>query len=145
MARKKATPKAKKAKKTTKTRPLAKQERAAKGREPDCQSERQSGPKGSGGGKAPGIGLHLSKELYDEATKISKKAYRSLIKEAATARIKDKIGDRIESLVDVVVDELLADLESSMALESLVAKRKKLKKKRAKKARAALAAKKSND
>ena len=80
-----------------------------------------------GGPDTDFLDLEMSKVLYDEARRVTREAYRELLKEAAKRQLGELWGERIEALAKLAVDELLADTEANLEIEAKIAARNEAK------------------
>jgi hypothetical protein len=80
----------------------------------------------SGGGASPDtrfLDLEASKLFYGMAQGVTREALSELMREAAKRHLKEAWGDRIEALAALAVEELLADMEANLDIESKIAAR----------------------
>lgn len=66
------------------------------------------------------LDLEPTQMLKGEADKVVPAAFRSLLEEAAKARLKERWGDRIEGLARLAVDQFLNELDSSLGVEAIL-------------------------
>lgn len=85
------------------------------------------GDQGDGPSGTDFLDLEMRKVLLGEAQGVTREAFRDLLKEAAKRHLQDKWGDRIDALAGLAVDELLADVETNMAIEAAIEARAKAK------------------
>jgi len=86
-------------------------------------SDRHDQQGGHGSSDTRFLDLEISKVMYGEAESVTREAFRELLKDAAKARIREVFGDRIDALAHTAVDELLADVEANLDIESRVKER----------------------
>jgi hypothetical protein len=88
----------------------------------------RGGPgRGRDGGGARGtefLDLEISKVLYAEAASLTKAAARELLHDAIKARLRERIGDRLDAIARVAADELVVDIEANLAIEARIAARR---------------------
>jgi hypothetical protein len=70
----------------------------------------------------------MSKVLYGEASSLVRAAFSELLKDEIKARLRDRLGDKIDGLARIAVDDLLGDLTANLAVESIIGKRAEAKK-----------------
>lgn len=66
------------------------------------------------------LDLEPTQMLKGEADQVVKRAFHSLLEEAAKARLKERWGDRIEGLARLAVDQFLNELDSSLGVEAIL-------------------------
>ncbi len=87
------------------------------------RSDQRSEPE-QRGGATNFLDLEISKVLFDEAEGITREAFRELLKEAAKRHWQARMGEQIDALAKLAVDELISDVEANLEIEARIAARK---------------------
>ena len=70
------------------------------------------------------LDLEISKVAYAEASSLTREAIRVIIKEAIEARLRERLGPRLEALGRIAADELADDLDANLDIEARIAARR---------------------
>jgi hypothetical protein len=70
------------------------------------------------------LDLEISKVAYAEASSLTREAARAIIKSAIEARLRERLGARLEALGRIAADELADDVEANLDIEARVAARR---------------------
>ena len=89
----------------------------------DGDEQRHGGPGRDGRPDTRFLQLEMSQVLYSEAEAVARPAFRELLLEAAKLRIRERWGDRITALAELVVDELLDGALASLEIEGRIQER----------------------
>lgn len=87
--------------------------------EPRGERRQEGGPPGT-----DFLDLEISQVLYSEASGVTRDAFRELLKDAVKARLKERLGAKIEALAKIAADELVEDVETNLSIEALINSRK---------------------
>jgi hypothetical protein len=85
------------------------------------------------------LDLEASKVLFEAACGAARAALREALAERARAHLSERIGQRIDALAALAVDELLADLDANLEIESRIEERRRRAEDRAERLRLLLA------
>ncbi|MCA9578720.1 MAG: hypothetical protein R3B40_15425 [Polyangiales bacterium] len=66
------------------------------------------------------LDLEPSQMLKGEADHAARRAFRSLLEEAAKERLRERWGERIDGLARLAVDQYLSELDSSLGVEAIL-------------------------
>jgi hypothetical protein len=94
------------------------------------QGQHNGGDRGGsdrGRGGPPGtefLDLELSKVLYGRAQSMSRSVAEEIIRDAIRARIKERLGPRLEAIGRLAADELIGDIEANLEIEATIAARR---------------------
>jgi hypothetical protein len=70
--------------------------------------------------------LELSKVVHGEAGEIAVEAARAILRDAIEARLRERLGPRLEALGRIAADELADDVEANLDIEARIAARRDL-------------------
>jgi hypothetical protein len=70
--------------------------------------------------KARFLDLEPTQMLKGEADVAARRALRSLLEDAAKARLQERWGERIDGLARLAVDHYLSELDSSLGVEAIL-------------------------
>ena len=86
------------------------------------QQDRVGGgpPGGGSGADTRFLQLEMSQVLYAEAEEVARPAFRELLLEAAKDRMRERFGNEINALAQLVVDELLDGVQASFEIEARI-------------------------
>jgi hypothetical protein len=70
------------------------------------------------------LDLEMSKVIHGEAGSLAREAARSILRSAIEARLRERLGDKLEALGRLAADDLVADLEANLAIEATIASRR---------------------
>lgn len=100
--------------------------RSEEGRARDGDNDGDRGPGGGGRGGAPNtefLDLEITKVLYGEASGLVRAAARELLQEAIKARLRERLGDRLDAIARLAADELVLDVEANLEIEARIVAR----------------------
>lgn len=90
--------------------------------------DRDSGHERSGGRSGPEgshfLDLEITRMLYGQAEKIAMEAARDIVKEAITARLRERMGDELEAIAVVAADAIADDFEANRRIEEVLEARR---------------------
>ena len=66
------------------------------------------------------LDLEPTQLLKGEAEAAARRAFRTLLEEAAKERLRERWGDRIDGLARLAVDQYLSELDSSLSVEAIL-------------------------
>lgn len=81
------------------------------------------GPDSGGGPDTRFLDFEIPEVLYHEAESLTRDAVRELLLEAAIERVRERMGDKLEALARLAVDELMTDVEASLDIASRIEQR----------------------
>lgn len=89
--------------------------------------DHRGGPGGDRGGPPGTSFLHLemSRVLYSDATELAKDACRSIMRDAIAARLRERLGDRLEAIARLAADDLADDVLANLDIEARVGERRR--------------------
>ena len=62
----------------------------------------------------------MSRVIYGEAESLAREAAQSILRSAIEARLRERLGDKLEALGRLAADDLVADLEANLAVEATI-------------------------
>jgi hypothetical protein len=94
-------------------------------RHPDRGPREQDRGRGGSRGGAEFLDLELSKVLFGEASELTRVAARELLTEAIKARLRERMGDRLDAVARLAADELIDDMEANLEIERRISSRQR--------------------
>jgi hypothetical protein len=85
----------------------------------DRQGGGRGGPEGS-----EWLQLEVSRVMYGRAEAFTTEAAEELLREAVKARLRERLGPRLEAIGRLAADRFIADLEASLDIEARITARR---------------------
>ena len=92
-------------------------------RKGDDGRRRERGNDGGASENHQFLDLEMSRVLLDQASRAAREGFRQLLLERVKERLSEKLGDQIDALAALAVDDLVADIEANVDIEQRILSR----------------------